>query len=94
MTGDQRQRNDITNGQKLTRHADRPSVFYFFPTAHFFKPFLKDSHRTASTFAFLPTLKAKQKNAKELALAYAPKPTHHPDTIRVDFKRKTGRQRY
>ena len=23
-----------------------------------------------------------------------PKPTHHPDTIRVDFKRKTGRQRY
>ena len=33
MTGDQRHRNDITNGQHLNRHADRPYVFYFFPTA-------------------------------------------------------------
>ena len=37
MTGDQRHRNDITNGQHLNRHADRPYVFYLFPTAHFLK---------------------------------------------------------
>lgn len=40
MTGDQRHRNDITNGQHLNRHADRPYVFYFFPTAHFLKTIL------------------------------------------------------
>lgn len=40
MTGDQRHRNDITNGQHLNRHADRPYVFYFFPIAHFLKTIL------------------------------------------------------
>jgi hypothetical protein len=41
LTGEQRQRNDIINGQQqLIRHADRPSVFYFFPTAHFLKTIL------------------------------------------------------
>lgn len=33
MTGKHRHRNDITNEQHLNRHADRPYVFYFFPTA-------------------------------------------------------------
>lgn len=30
MTGDQKHRNDIINGQQLNRHADRPYVIYFF----------------------------------------------------------------
>jgi hypothetical protein len=50
LTGDQRHRNDITNGQQLTRHADRPYVFYFFPTAHFLKTIL--ASRTNGTFGF------------------------------------------
>ena len=50
MTGDQRHRNDITNGQHLNRHADRPYVFYFFPTAHFLKIIL--ASRTNGTFGF------------------------------------------
>jgi hypothetical protein len=40
LTGDQRHRNDITNGQHLNRHADRPYIFYFFPIAHFLKTIL------------------------------------------------------
>jgi len=50
------------------------------------------THKTAHLQA--QTHKPKLQLAKELALAYAPKPTHHPNTIRVDFKRKTGRQQY
>ena len=50
MTGDQRHRNDIINGQQLNRHADRPYVFYFFPTAHFLKTIL--ASRTNGTFGF------------------------------------------
>jgi len=48
LTGDQRHRNDITNGQHLNRHADRPYVFYFFSTA---QKILKFSQRTIGTFA-------------------------------------------
>ena len=48
MTGDQRHRNDIIDGQHLNRHADRPYVFYFFPTA---QKNLKFSQRTIGTFA-------------------------------------------
>jgi len=77
LTGD-RQHKDHTSTGHLSRHSSRPNVFYFFSTAYFLKPFLKDSHRTASTFAFLPTHKPMLQLAKELALAYAPKPTHHP----------------
>ncbi|MBD3749519.1 MAG: DUF1524 domain-containing protein [Sphingobacteriales bacterium] len=48
--GEQRHRNDNTNGQLLNRHADRPYVFYFFPTAHFLKTIL--SHPARGTFYF------------------------------------------
>jgi hypothetical protein len=40
----------ITNGQRATRHADRPYVFYFFATAHFLKTIL--ASRTNGTFDF------------------------------------------
>lgn len=75
MTSDQRQRNDITNGQQLTRHADRPEVFYFFATAHFLKTIL--ASRTVKHIWFFPTLNPTLKNQKSL-----PFPTH--DNI-VDF---------
>ena len=69
MTGDQIQRNDITNGQQLTRHADRPNVFYFFPTAHFLKTIL--ASRTVKHIWFFQTQKPTLKNQKSLPL-----PTH------------------
>ena len=50
MTGDQRHRNDIINGQQLIRHADLLDGFYFFPTAHFLKTIL--ASRTNGTFGF------------------------------------------
>jgi hypothetical protein len=56
LTGDQRHRNDITNGQHLNRHADRPYVFYFFPTAHFLKTIL--CQPASGTFGFTPPHKA------------------------------------
>jgi len=68
LTGDQRQRNEITNGQQLTRLADQPNVFYFFPTAHFLKTILVS--RTVKHIWFFPTHKPMQKKPKELA------PTH------------------
>lgn len=40
MTGEHGHRNDITNGQLINRHADRPYVFYFFPTAFFKNNFM------------------------------------------------------
>ena len=46
MTGDRRHRNDITNGQRLSRHADQRYVFYFFPHPHFLKTIL-DHAQTA-----------------------------------------------
>jgi len=59
LTGDQRQRNDITNGQQLIRHADRPSVFLFFPTVLFLNSIL--AHRANGTFGFAPTAQANPK---------------------------------
>lgn len=74
MTGDQRHRNNITNGQHLNRHADRPYVFYFFSTAqkilnyrvitNTFKnnsDVSKFSQRTIGTFASRIPLQAGQK---------------------------------
>jgi hypothetical protein len=72
LTGDQHT-DHISTGQ-LSRHSSRPDVFYFFPTAHFLKPFLKDSHRTASTFAFLPPHKPTLKMQKSLLLPTHPSP--------------------
>jgi hypothetical protein len=73
LTGD-RQHKDHTSTGHLSRHSNRPNVFYFFSTAHFLKPFLKDSQRTASTFAFLPTHKPTQKMQKSLLLPTHPSP--------------------
>jgi len=69
LTGDQRQRNDIINGQQLTRHADQPNVFYFFSTAHFLKTIL--ASRTVKHIWFFPTQKPTLKYQKSLPL-----PTH------------------
>lgn len=68
MTGDQRQRNDITNGQQLSRLADRPNVFYFFSHRTFFKNNFSQPHGQAH-LVFL-TAKANAEKPKELA------PTH------------------
>ena len=35
----------ITNGQRATRHADRPYVFYFFANAHFLKTIFSLPHK-------------------------------------------------
>jgi len=67
LTGDQRRRNDITNGQQLTRHADQPNVFYFFPTAHFLKSIL--ASRTVKHIWFFPTQNPTLKNQKSLPLS-------------------------
>jgi len=40
LTGDQRHRNDITNGQRVSRHSLPTLYFLFFPTAHFLKTIL------------------------------------------------------
>jgi len=56
LTGDQKHRNDITNGQQLNRLADQPYVFYFFPHRTFLKTIL--ASRTSGTFGFAPTHKA------------------------------------
>jgi hypothetical protein len=45
----------IATGQ-LSRHSNRPDVFYFFSTAHFLKTIL--ASRTSGTFGFAPTHKA------------------------------------
>jgi hypothetical protein len=50
LTGDQRHREDIKNGQLENRYADRPYVFYFFSTAHFLKTIL--ASRTNGTLGF------------------------------------------
>jgi hypothetical protein len=70
-----------TNRQFATKKTEKEKQYNEQPT-----------HKTAHLQA--PTHKPMLQLAKEFALAYAPQPTHHPDTIRVDFKRKTGRQRY
>jgi len=56
LTGDQRHRNDFTNGQQLSRYVIRHYVYYFFSTAHFLKTIL--SQPASGTFGFFPTHKA------------------------------------
>jgi hypothetical protein len=80
LTGDKQHKDHISTGH-LSRHSNRPNVFYFFPTAHFLKPFLKDNQRTESTFAFLPTRKPTQKMQKSLLLPTHPSP---PTTLPAD----------
>jgi len=52
LTGDQRHRNDIINGQRVSRHADLPYVFLFFAHRTFFKN--NFSQPTSGTFGFAP----------------------------------------
>jgi hypothetical protein len=56
LTGDQRHRNDITNGQQVSRHSFPTLCFLFFPHPHFLKTIL--SHPASGTFGFTPTHKA------------------------------------
>lgn len=51
MTRDQRHRNDITMGQRLSRHAILHYGFYFFPTAHFLRTIF--SQPANGTFGFV-----------------------------------------
>lgn len=67
MTGDQRQGNDIKNGQQLIRHADRPNVFIFSHRT-FFKNNFSQPHGQAHLV--FPNAKANAEKPKELA------PTH------------------
>jgi len=64
LTGENRHRKDITNGQQLTRHADRPYVFYFSPKAHFLKTIL--SHPASGTFGFAQLTKPTLRKAKRV----------------------------
>jgi len=71
LTSKQRHRNNITNGQHLNRHADRPYVFYFFSSAHFFKTIL--SQPTNGTFGFAPTCKAVPSHSQKSYFLPTPK---------------------
>jgi len=57
LTGDQGHRNDIKNGQRVSRHS-LPTLLClnFFPTAQ--KKLNFYCHRTNGTFAFAPTAQA------------------------------------
>jgi len=56
LTGDQTHRNDITNGQRVSRHSLPTLSFLFFSHPHFLKTIL--SQPASGTFGFAPTHKA------------------------------------
>jgi len=56
LTGNQRHRERIAKGQRVSRHSSRPDVFYFFSHRTFLKTIL--ASRTSGTFGFAPTHKA------------------------------------
>jgi len=56
LTGDQRHRNNITNGQRVSRHSLPTLCFLFFPHPHFLKTIL--CQHASGTFGFAPTHKA------------------------------------
>ncbi len=56
MKGDQKHRDHIQTGQRVSRHSSRPDVFYFFSHRTFLKTIL--ASRTSGTFGFAPTHKA------------------------------------
>jgi len=56
LKGDQRHRNDITNGQRVSRHSLLNLCFLFFFHPHFLKTIL--SQPASGTFGFAPTRKA------------------------------------
>jgi len=68
LTGDQGHRNDITNGQRVSRHSLPTLCFLFFPLRTFLKTIL--ASRTNGTFGFAPTAQADtQAKPKEPFLA-------------------------
>lgn len=69
MTGD-RQHKDHTSTGHLSRHSNRPNVFYFFPTAHFLKTILANPQ---VAHLALPHPQADpSQNQKSHFFAYAP----------------------
>jgi hypothetical protein len=62
--------------------------FIFFPTHIFLKPFLRDSHRTAGTFEFLPTLKPTQNMQKSLLLPAHSSPPTTPTSDKRIYREK------
>lgn len=56
MTGGQRYRNDIKNGQQVCRHSLPTLCFLFFPHTNFLKTILYQPE--SATFSFAPTHKA------------------------------------
>jgi len=53
LTGDQRHRNDTTNGQRVSRHSLPTLCFLFISNPHFLKTIL--SQPASGTFGFAPT---------------------------------------
>jgi len=56
LTDNQRHRNDITNGQRVSRHSLPTLCFLFFSHPHFLKTIL--CQPASGTFGFAPTHKA------------------------------------
>jgi len=56
LTGEHRHKNDITNGQRVSRHSLPTLCFLFFSHPHFLKTIL--SQPASGTFGFAPTHKA------------------------------------
>jgi hypothetical protein len=71
LTGDQRHRNEITNGQRVSRHSLPTLCFLFFSHRTFFKN--NFSQPASGTFGFAPTHKADPSQSQKSHLfAYAP----------------------
>ena len=73
LTGDQRNRNDITNGQQVSRHSLPTLCFLFFFHRTFLKTIL--ASRTSGTFGFAPT-----RNASPSAKPKEPLFSQHTET--------------
>jgi len=56
LTGDQKHRNDITSGQRVSRPSLPTLCFLFFPHPHFLKTIL--SQHASGTFSFAPARQA------------------------------------
>jgi hypothetical protein len=59
--------------------------FLFFFHRTFFKTIFERQPPHTKLFCIFANPQADTKNAKEFALAYAPKPTHHPTSGQVDL---------
>lgn len=76
MTGAQKHTDHIATGQLVSRHSNRPYVFYFFPQRTFLKAIL--ASRTSGTFGFAPTHKTNaSQNQKSHFLATVKQTTNY-----------------